>query len=384
MRLASRLDRLPPYMFAELDRKIDEKRAAGVDVISLGVGDPDTPTPDHVIEALREAAGDPATHRYPSYFGMPELRRAVAHHYRERFGVELDPDIEVQPLIGSKEGLAHLPIAFVDHGDETLVPDPGYPVYASSTTLAGGTPLGFELSPDRGFLPDLDAMPVTDRTRMLWLNYPSNPTAAVADLAFFERAVAFAREHDLLLVHDAAYSEMTFEGYVAPSILEVPGAKDVAIEFGSVSKTHNMTGWRVGWAVGGADAVRGLAQVKTNIDSGIFDAVQRAAIAAITGPQDHLERLRAMYQKRRDVVIGTLNDLGWELEPPRGSFYIWFPTRDGMGSAAFCDLVLERTGVVISPGSGYGAGGEGFARISLTVPDDRLQEAMERFRGAFS
>ncbi|HEX6262880.1 MAG TPA: LL-diaminopimelate aminotransferase [Actinomycetota bacterium] len=384
MRIASRLDRLPPYMFAELDRKIEGKRAAGVDVISLGVGDPDTPTPEHVVDALREAATDPATHRYPSYFGMPELRRAIAGHYRDRFGVELDPDAEVQPLIGSKEGLAHLPIAFVDPGDEALVPDPGYPVYASSTTLAGGTPVAFPLSADRGFLPDLDAMPVGDRSRILWLNYPSNPTAAVADLAFLERAVAFAREHDLLLVHDAAYSEMTYEGYVAPSVLQVPDAKDVAIEFGSVSKTHNMTGWRVGWAVGSPEAVRALAQVKTNIDSGIFDAVQRAAIAAITGPQDHLERLRALYQKRRDVVIATLNDLGWDLEPPKGSFYIWFPTKDGMGSAEFCDLVLERTGVVISPGSGYGAGGEGYARISLTVPDDRLQEAMDRFREALS
>ncbi|HUG89002.1 MAG TPA: LL-diaminopimelate aminotransferase [Actinomycetota bacterium] len=384
MRTASRLERLPPYMFAELDRRIEEKRAAGVDVISLGVGDPDTPTPDHVVEALREAAADPATHRYPSYFGMPELRRAIAAHYRERFEVDLDPDAEIQPLIGSKEGLAHLPIAFVDPGDETLVPDPGYPVYASSTTLAGGTPVGFPLSAERAFLPDLDAMRVTGRTRILWLNYPSNPTAAVADLPFFERAVSFAREHDLLLVHDAAYSEMTFEGYVAPSILQAAGAKEVAIEFGSVSKTHNMTGWRVGWAVGSADAVGALAQVKTNIDSGIFDAVQRAAIAAVTGPQDHLERLRAMYQKRRDVVIATLNDLGWELEPPKGSFYVWFPTRDGMSSAEFCDLVLEGTGVVISPGSGYGAGGEGFARISLTVSDDRLQEAMDRFREALT
>ena len=384
MRTASRLDRLPPYMFAELDRRIEEKRAAGVDVISLGVGDPDTPTPDHVVEALREAAGDPATHRYPSYFGMPELRRAIAGHYRDRFGVELDPDTEVQPLIGSKEGLAHLPIAFVDPGDETLVPDPGYPVYASSTSLAGGTPIGFPISADRGFLPDLDALPVSERTRILWLNYPSNPTAAVADLDVFERAVALGREHDLLVVHDAAYSEMTVEGYVAPSILEVPGAMEVALEFGSISKTHNMTGWRVGWAVGSREAVGALAQVKTNIDSGIFDAVQRAAIAAITGPQDHLDRLRAMYQKRRDVVIATLNDLGWELEPPRGSFYVWFPTRDRMSSAEFCDLVLERTGVVISPGSGYGAGGEGFARISLTVADDRLQEAMGRFREALA
>jgi len=383
VRLARRLDHLPTYMFAELDRKIEEKRAAGVDVISLGVGDPDQPTPPHVVEALQRAVEDPATHRYPSYSGMPELRRAIADHYRERFGVGLDPDVQVQPLIGSKEGLAHIPIAFVDPGDETLVPDPGYPVYAASTVLAGGTPIPLTLSPAAGFIPDLDAAPVGERTRLLWLNYPSNPTAAVTDLGFFERAVAWAREHDVLLVHDAAYSEMTFDGYVAPSILEVPGAEEVAVEVGSISKTHNMTGWRVGWAVGSAEAVGALARVKTNIDSGIFDAVQLAAIAALTGPRDHLDRARALYQKRRDVVVTALNDLGWDLEPPRGSFYIWFPTR-GESSAAFCDRILERTGVVISPGSGYGAAGEGFARISLTVPDDRLEEAMGRFRDALT
>lgn len=384
MRVADRLDRLPPYMFAELDRKIEEKRAAGVDVISLGVGDPDMPTPPHVVEALQRAVEDPATHQYPSYFGMPELRRAVAGHYRERFDVELDPDTQVQPVIGSKEGLAHLPIAFVDPGDEALVPDPGYPVYATATTLADGVPVALPLPADRGFLPDLETAPVSDRTRLLWLNYPSNPTAAVADLGFFERAVAFAREHDLLVVHDAAYSEMTFDGYVAPSILQVPGAEEVALEIGSISKTHNMTGWRVGWAVGSPVAVQGLAQVKTNIDSGIFNAVQRAAVAAITGPQEHLDRARAVYQKRRDRVVETLNDLGWALDPPKGSFYIWFPTRDGSSSAEFCDLILERTGVVISPGSGYGAAGEGFVRISLTVDDDRLEEAMARIREALS
>lgn len=384
MRVAKRLDRLPPYMFAELDRKIEEKRAAGVDVISLGVGDPDMPTPPHVVEALQRAAEDPATHQYPSYFGMPELRRAVAQHYRERFDVELDPDTQVQPLIGSKEGLAHLPIGFVDPGDEALVPDPGYPVYATATTLADGTPVTLPLAADRGFLPDLETAPVSGRTRVLWLNYPSNPTAAVADLGFFERAVDFARAHDLLVVHDAAYSEITFDGYVAPSILQVDGAEDVALEIGSISKTHNMTGWRVGWAAGSPVAVQALAQVKTNIDSGIFNAVQRAAVAAITGPQEHLDRARAVYQKRRDRVVETLGELGWDLEAPRGSFYIWFPTRDGTSSADFCDLILERTGVVISPGSGYGAAGEGFVRISLTVDDDRLEEAMARIREALS
>lgn len=384
MRLAKRLDRLPPYMFAELDRKIAEKRAEGVDVISLGVGDPDQPTPPHIVEALQKAAEDPSTHQYPSYYGMPELRQAVAEHYRDRFGVSLDPDAQVQPLIGSKEGLAHVPIAFVDPGDETLVPDPGYPVYATATTLAGGEPVTFPMSAASGFRPDFGTLPVSERTRILWLNYPSNPTAAVADLPLFEEAVAFARAHDVLVVHDAAYSEMTYEGYSAPSILQVEGAVDVALEIGSISKTHNMTGWRVGWAVGNPEAVKALAQVKTNIDSGIFNAVQMAAIAALTGPQDHLERLRTMYQRRRDLVIETLHDLGWSLEPPKGSFYIWFPTKDDMGSVEFCDLVLQRTGVVISPGSGYGAQGEGYVRISLTVPDERLAEAMTRLREALA
>lgn len=384
MRLAKRLDRLPPYMFAELDRKIAEKRAEGVDVISLGVGDPDQPTPPHIVEALQKAAEDPSTHQYPSYYGMPELRQAVAEHYRDRFGVSLDPDAQVQPLIGSKEGLAHVPIAFVDPGDETLVPDPGYPVYATATTLAGGEPVTFPMSAASGFRPDFGTLPVSERTRILWLNYPSNPTAAVADLPLFEEAVAFARAHDVLVVHDAAYSEMTYEGYSAPSILQVEGAVDVALEIGSISKTHNMTGWRVGWAVGNPEAVKALAQVKTNIDSGIFNAVQMAAIAALTGPQDHLERLRTMYQRRRDLVIETLHDLGWSLEPPKGSFYIWFPTKDDMGSVEFCDLVLQRTGVVISPGSGYGAQGEGYVRISLTVPDERLAEAMGRIREALA
>jgi LL-diaminopimelate aminotransferase len=384
VRVAKRLDRLPPYMFAELDRKIEERRAAGVDVISLGVGDPDLPTPPHVVAALQEAAEDPSTHRYPSYFGMPEMRRAVAEHYRERFGVELDPDTEVQILIGSKEGLAHLPIAFVDPGDVALVPDPGYPVYATATVLAGGEAESLPLPPERAFLPDLGSVAVGERATLLWLNYPSNPTAAVADLGFFEETVRFAEGRDILVVHDAAYSEITFDDYVAPSILQVDGAREVAIEIGSISKTHNMTGWRLGWAVGSATAVKALAQVKTNIDSGVFNAVQRAGIAALTGPMDHLERARTIYQKRRDVVVGTLNDLGWDLEAPKGSFYVWFPTGDGASSVEFCDLILERAGVVISPGSGYGEAGEGFVRISLTVPDDRLEEAMERIREALA
>ncbi|MDQ3991200.1 MAG: LL-diaminopimelate aminotransferase [Actinomycetota bacterium] len=380
MRVARRVRSLPPYLFATLDRRIAEVRASGVDVISLGVGDPDRPTPPHVVEALCEAAADPGTHRYPSYYGMPELRGAIADHYAARFGVALDPDTEVLPLIGSKEGIAHISAAFVDPGDEALVCDPGYPVFAIGTRLAGGTAVSLPLRPEAGFLPDLDAAPVSERTRVLWLNYPSNPTAAVADLSLFERAVAFAREHDLLLCHDAAYVEVTYDGYVAPSVLQVRGAKDVAIEFGSLSKTYNMTGWRVGWAVGSAEAIGALGTVKTNLDSGIFNAVQRAAVAALMGPQGHLDDLRAMYQKRRDVVVGTLNDLGWDLRAPLGSIYVWFPTPDGTSSVDFAELLLERCRVVVAPGSGYGEGGEGWARISLTVPDDRLGEAMDRIR----
>ena len=382
--VARRIRALPPYVFAELDRKIKEKRAAGIDVISLGIGDPDRPTPRHVIEAVKEAAEDPATHRYPSYTGMPEFRQAVSEWYLKRFGVELDPDSEVQPLIGSKEGLAHLSLAFVDPGDEALVPDPGYPIYGVGTMLAGGTPVSLPLGADAGWLPDFSRAPVSGATKVLWLNYPSNPTAGVAELSVFEEAVAFARQHDLLLAHDAAYSELTYDGYVAPSALQASEAKDVAVEFGSVSKSHNMTGWRVGWVVGNRLAVGALAALKTNWDSGIWDAVQRAAIAALTGPQDHVEEMRETYARRRDLVVGTLNGLGWDLVPPKGSIYVWIPTRDGMSSAAFAELLLERARVVVSPGSGYGQAGEGYVRISLTVPDDRLAEAMDRLREALS
>lgn len=382
MRLARRVESLPPYLFAELDRKVAEKKATGADVISLGVGDPDQPTPRHIVEALQEAAEDPATHRYPSYYGLPALRMAIAAWYRTRFGVELDPETEVQPLIGSKEGIAHLAWAFVDPGDEVLIPDPGYPVYDTGTRLAGGTPIPVPHPEDRGFLPDLAAVRPTARTKLLWLGFPSNPTAAVAEPPVFEEAVAIAREHGLLLAHDAAYSEITFDGFVAPSVLQVPGAKDVAVEIGSASKTYNMTGWRIGWAVGNPDAIRALATLKTNIDSGIWSAVQQAAVVALTGPQDHLKPLLETYRRRRDLLVDALGDLGWDLKPPLGSFYVWFPTRDGMSSAEFAQLLLERAAVVVAPGSGYGRGGEGFVRAALTIEDDRLEEAVTRLRSA--
>jgi len=378
VRIAKRIEALPPYLFAELDGKLAAKREQGVDVISLGVGDPDLPTPAHIVEALQEAVDDPATHRYPSYYGSLEFRTAVAAWYGRRFRVELDPDTEVMALIGSKEGIGHIAFAFLDPGDEALIPDPGYPVYGVSTRLAGGTPVSLPMPAERGFLPDLDAAPVSERTKAIWLNFPTNPTAAVADLETFERAVAFAGEHDLLLLHDAAYSEITFDGYVAPSPLQVPGAKDLTLEFGSASKFYNMTGWRIGWVVGSAEAIRALGIVKTNLDSGQFTAIQRAGIAALEGPEEHLDRLRAVYQGRRDLVVETLNGLGWSLKPPLGSCYVWVPVPEGHTSTSFADLLLDEAGVFVAPGSGYGERGEGFVRFSLTVADDRLAEAMVR------
>jgi LL-diaminopimelate aminotransferase len=378
VRVAKRVASLPPYLFASLDARLAAKRDQGVDVISLGVGDPDLPTPGHIVEALREAVGDPATHQYPSYFGSLEFRTAVADWYRSRFRVDLDPKIEVMALIGSKEGLGHLAFAFVDPGDETLVPNPGYPVYGTATLLAGGQVADLPLVAERDHQPDYDSVRVSERTKMLWLNYPANPTAAVAQLSDFQRAVAFAREHDLLIAHDAAYSELTYDGYVAPSILQVEDARDLALEFGSLSKHYNMTGWRIGYVVGSAAAIRALSIVKTNLDSGQFTAVQRAAIAGLSGPQDHLDELRETYRRRRDLVVNTLNGLGWALKPPLGSIYVWVPTPNGTSAQAFADLLLDRAGVFVAPGSGYGTRGEGYVRFSLTVPDDRLDEAMDR------
>ena len=384
MRVARRIESLPPYLFAELDRKLAAKRAEGIDVISLGVGDPDLPTPDHIVDAMRDAIADPATHRYPSYYGSPDFRGAVAAWYSRRFGVELDPETEVMALIGSKEGIAHIAFAYVDPGDEALIPDPGYPVYGVSTRLAGGMPVSLSTPAERDFLPDLSTAKVSHRTKAMWMGFPANPTAAVADLNALGEAVGFCRDYDLLLLHDAAYCEITFDGFVAPSVLQVSDAKDVALEFGSTSKSYNMTGWRIGWAVGSADAIKALGVVKTNVDSGQFTAVQRAAIAALEGPEDHLDEIRATYQRRRDVVVQTLNGLGWSLKPPLGSCYVWAPVPDGDTSTSFADRLLDRAGVFVAPGNGYGERGEGYVRFSLTVPDDRLSEAMDRIATVLS
>jgi LL-diaminopimelate aminotransferase len=380
IRPARRIEYLPPYLFAEVDRRIAEKRAAGFDVISLGIGDPDLPSPPHVVEAAQEAVADPRRHRYPDYYGLPEFRRAIARWYEKRFEIALDPDKEVIPLIGSKEGIAHMPIAWVDPGDVVLVPDPGYPVYSIGTMLANGEPYLMPLQAERGFLPDLNAIPteVLDKARLLWINYPNNPTAAIAPMEFFEEVVAFGKRHNILIAHDNAYSDVCYDGYRAPSFLEVPGAKEIGVEFHSLSKTYNMTGWRSGMVVGNPVAIEALGRVKTNVDSGIFDAVQIASIAALDGDQRWVDERNARFQARRDATIATLRKIGIQVEPPKASLYIWAPVPAGTKSVDFSLRVLDEAAVWITPGVGFGANGEGFFRISLTVPDQRLAEALER------
>ncbi len=380
MRAAKRIESLPPYLFAEVDRRIAEKRAAGFDVISLGIGDPDLPSPSAVVEAAQDAVADPKHHRYPDYYGLPELRAAVARWYGRRFRIELDPDKEIVSLIGSKEGIAHLATAFVDPDEIVLVPDPGYPVYSIGTLLANGVPFTMPLRADNGFLPDLDAIPadVAHRARLIWINYPNNPTAAVAPREFFERIVAFGQRHDILVCHDNAYSEVSYDGYRAPSFLETPGARDVGVEFHSLSKTFNMTGWRIGMMVGNPTAVEALGRVKTNVDSGIFEAVQLAGIAALEGDDGWVEERNLRFQARRDVTIATLKKMGIDAPTPRASFYIWAPVPNGDSSVDFSLRVLDEAAVWLTPGVGFGAYGEGYFRISLTVPDHRLTEALER------
>lgn len=386
MRTAKRIEKLPPYLFAEIDRKVAEARARGADIISFGVGDPDLPTAPHVVEALKEAAGDPATHRYPSYTGMPEFRSSIASWYERRFGVRLDPDEEVQPLVGSKEGIFHIPVAFIDPGDVALIPDPGYPVYETGTILAGGEAVLLPMTADNDFTPDLGAIPpdVVERARVLWLNYPSNPTAACVDESFFVDAVRYCAANDLLLAHDAAYTEITFDDYIAPSVLQIDGAMDCAVEFHSLSKTYNMTGWRIGWVAGAPVAVEAMKRLKTNIDSGIFDAVQRAGIAALDGPQDHLHECVDRYRQRRDLLCDGLKSMGIVVEPPRGSIYVWVPVPEGHSSESFTTFLLDTCDIVVAPGTGYGPSGEGYIRFSLTVADERLEEGVERLRKAYN
>jgi len=384
MRHSQRLERIPPYLFAELERKIAEKTAQGVDVISLGIGDPDTPTPQVVIDALAKAASDPATHRYPSNRGRPDFREAVRAFYARRFGVELDPEREVVPALGAKECVFNLNLAFLDPGDAALAADPGYPVYTGGPLLAGAEAVLLPLVPERGFAPDLDAVADGDRerARLLYLNYPNNPTGAVVPDGLFECAVEFARRHEVLVVHDASYTETTFDGYVAPSFLATPGAKEVGVEVLSLSKGYNMTGWRTAAIVGNAEAVEAYWRLKTNIDSGMFEAVQLAAAAALDHGDEDARRMSAVYERRRDLVCGALREVGVEVTPPKGTIYVWAPVPAGHTSASYCEHVLEESGVVLSPGSAYGPNGEGFFRISLTIADERLVEAVERLRSS--
>ena len=384
MRPSKRLAQIPPYLFAELERKISAKRAAGIDVISLGIGDPDMPTFEPIVAAAQRAVADPSTHGYPSNRGRADFREAVAAFYARRFGVELDPQTEVMPAIGAKECIFNLNLAFLDPGDVALASDPGYPVYTSGPLIVGAEPVVMPLAPELEFAPDLDAIPadVLERARIMYLNYPNNPTGAIAPDGLFERVVELAREHEILAVHDNAYSETTYDAYVAPSFLQTPGAKEVGVEVFSLSKGYNMTGWRCAAIVGNAEAISHYWRLKSNIDSGLFEAVQLAGATALGPELDvHVKGMNDLYRRRRDLVCDALAEAGVEVRRPKGTIYVWAPIPDGFeSSAAYCEHVLEQAAVVISPGEAYGPSGAGFFRISLTTPDERLAEAVERIR----
>ena len=379
---SKRLEAIPPYKFQELEQQIADKRAAGIDVISLGIGDPDQPTYPHVVEAMQEAVANPAFHQYPSNRGRDEFRQAFARFYDRRFGVEIDPKSEVIPAIGAKECIYNLCFAFLDPGDVALASDPGYPVYTGGPILAGASAELLPLVPELGFAPDLSAVPaeVAAKARLLFVNYPNNPTGAIVPDGFFEQVVEFAREHEILVVHDNAYSETTYDGYVAPSFLATPGAKEVGVEVFSLSKGYNMTGWRCAAILGNAEAIQSYWRLKTNVDSGLFEAIQMAGVAALEGPEEPLRGMNETYARRRDLVVSALGAIGVDVASPKGTIYVWAPVPEGHTSTSFCELVLEEAAVVISPGSMYGPSGEGFFRIALTAPDERIEEAVERMR----
>ncbi len=384
MKVSERLEKIPPYLFAEIDRKIDEAKARGIDIISLGIGDPDTPTLQPVVDEMHKAIDNPKNHDYPPYNGTAQFRNGAKEWMKKRFGVDLNADTEILANIGSKEAIAHVFFAYVDKGDYTLVPDPGYPVYKNATIFAGGTPYAMPLLEENNFLPDFDKIPedIAKKSKIMFLNYPNNPTGATADLEFYKKAVDFCKKYDILLCSDMAYSEMTYDGYKAPSVLEVEGAKDVAIEFYSHSKSYNMTGWRVGFVCGNADAIKALGTIKNNIDSGTFKAIQQAATAAFTIDQSYIDKLNKMYQERRDVMEQGLRELGWDIKPTKATFYIWIPTPGGMSSEEFATLMLEKAHVVVPPGIGYGKCGEGYIRIALTKDVDTIKKALQRIKDA--
>ena len=377
---AQRIRNLPPYLFARIEKLIAQKREAGVDVISLGIGDPDRPTPAHIIGELIKESKNPANHQYPSSVGLLSYRQAVAQWYKDRFGVKLDPGTEIVSLLGSKEGIAHISWCYLDPGDVVLVPDPGYPVYSGGAILAGAEPYFIPVYPEDGYLINFDTVPadVAKRAKMMFINYPNNPTGAVASDSFYLNAIEFAKKYEILICHDAAYSDVAYDGYRPPSFLQFPGAKEVGIEFHSVSKTYNMTGWRIGWAAGNPEVVEALGRLKSNIDSGVFQAIQYAAAAGLTGPQDIVERQNAIYQERRDILVEGLNSLGWSIEKPKATFYVWAPVPRGHTSESFAELMLDKAAVVITPGTGYGKNGEGYFRAALTIGKERIQEALNR------
>ena len=384
MKVSERLEKIPPYLFAEIDRKIAEAKARGVDIISLGIGDPDTPTLPPVVEEMHKAIDNPKNHDYPPYNGTAGFRKAASDWMKKRFGVDVDPDKEVLANIGSKEAIAHVFFAFVDKGDYTLIPDPGYPVYKNATIFAGGTPYSMPLLEENGYLPDLDAIPedIAKKSKIMFLNYPNNPTGAVATKEFYKKAVDFCKKYDILLCSDMAYSEMTYDGYVAPSVLEVEGAMDVALEFYSHSKSYNMTGWRVGFCCGNADAVKALGTIKNNIDSGTFKAIQDAAVAAFNVDTSYIKNLNKMYQERRDAAEEGFRELGWNIKPSKATFYLWLPVPKGMTSEEFVTVMLEKAHVVVPPGNGYGKYGEGYFRVALTKDVDTIKKAIKRMKDA--
>ena len=385
MQFAKRLEKIPPYFFAEIDRKRHELIAQGVDIINMGSGNPDKPTPAGLLEAMHSALDDPSTHNYPPYQGLPEFRAATAQWMDRRFGVSgLNPDKEIVASIGSKEAIHNTVLGFVEPGDYTLIPDPGYPVYRTATIFAGGDPYLMPLKPENHFLPDLKAIPeeVAKKSKLLWVNYPNNPTGAVASRAYFEELVTFCLEYDILLCHDHAYSEIAYEGYQPPSVLQVPGAKDVAIEFHSLSKSYNMAGWRIGFVVGNALGIQALKQMKSNVDTGVFKAIQKTAIAAFDFTKAEMEPMISLYQKRRDLVVQGLQSLGCPIETPGATLYIWARVPQGYTSEAFVTLLLEKCGMIVAPGNAYGENGEGFFRIAITVEEDRIQEAIGRMKAA--
>ena len=384
MKVSERLEQIPPYLFAEIDRKIAEAKAKGIDIISLGIGDPDSPTLQPIVDEMHKAIDNPKNHDYPPYNGTEQFRKGACDWIKRRFGVELNPDTEMLANIGSKEAIAHIFFAYVDKGDYTLVPDPGYPVYHNATIFAGGTPYEMPLLEENRYLPDFDKIPedIAKKSKLMFLNYPNNPTSATADLDFWKKAVDFCKKYDILLCSDMAYSEMTFDGYKAPSVLQVEGAKDVAIEFYSHSKSYNMTGWRVGFVCGNADAVKALGTIKNNIDSGTFKAIQQAATTAFTVDEKYITDLNNMYQERRDAAEEGFKELGWDIKPSKATFYLWLPVPKGMTSEEFVTAMLEKAHVVVPPGNGYGKYGEGYFRVALTKDVETIKKCIQRMKDA--